>query len=396
MLALYVVAGLVATLHQAYLIHAVPNNFQIFRWSFANLRHGTDLYALHPEQYTDFYKYSPTFALLFAPFSVLPVAAGLWLWKTANALVLVWAVNRLLPGRAATMVLGLVFLEMFRALQNAQSNSLVAGLVILAFVAFEERRQWKAAVVIAVGTMVKIFPVGSLLFALLHARRARFALCFACAMLGAVALPLLVTSPAALLAQYRSWGALQSVEAMHRAGMMAQLHIWFGVDWPNWPVQAVGTLVLLVPVALWPSRWGDPRFRLRLLASLLGYLVLFNQRAESPTWVIAVSGIAIWYVATPRTRLHDWAMALTIIFVSLVSTELVPPALRRDVVGRYEIRTLAVLFAWLVMQWELVASRARLAFSPSDASRVGHPRTSEQPLHPAQPAAPWPAGWNDA
>src|SRR5690349_14996817 len=78
MLALYVVAGLVATLHQAYLIHAVPNNFQIFRWSFDNLRDGTDLYALHPEQYTDFYKYSPTFALLFAPFSVLPVAAGLW------------------------------------------------------------------------------------------------------------------------------------------------------------------------------------------------------------------------------------------------------------------------------------------------------------------------------
>ena len=42
------------------------NNFWIFRAAFDHLRTGADLYAAYPELHTDFFKYSPTFALLFA------------------------------------------------------------------------------------------------------------------------------------------------------------------------------------------------------------------------------------------------------------------------------------------------------------------------------------------
>ena len=46
-------------------------------------------------------------------------------------------------------------------------------------------------------------------------------------------------------------------------------------------------------------RWGDADFRLRFLCSLLVFLVIFNHRSESPSFVIAMAGIAIWFVSLP-------------------------------------------------------------------------------------------------
>ena len=79
MLALYVASAALVTVQQAMLGHS--NNLSIFRSASLNLLAGGDLYAAHPEQHLDFYKYSPTFALLFAPLSALPyrTAAAVWL-----------------------------------------------------------------------------------------------------------------------------------------------------------------------------------------------------------------------------------------------------------------------------------------------------------------------------
>ena len=61
------------------------------------------------------------------------------------------------------------------------------------------------------------------------------------------ALPLIVTGPESLEMQYRSWYAIETrdVAPMPRygtggadlyAGLMGQFRVWFGVDWPHWPV----------------------------------------------------------------------------------------------------------------------------------------------------------------
>jgi hypothetical protein len=365
LLLLYVVTIVVVAIDKAHSHRGPDNNFLIFRWSFLNLRAGTDLYAPHPEQYLDLYKYSPSFAVLFAPFSLLPFGLALALWDALNALLLWLALDRLLPGRRGALAIALVYLEVLRSMQRSQSNALVAALVVLAYLAFEHRRQFGAAVAIAVGAAVKIFPLGALLFALFHPRKWRFALIFAATMAAVIALPLLVVSPHDLVAAYRSWHAREALDALSvggrgggglYGGVMEQLRIWLGVDWPNWPVQLAGTLVLLLPLAVGggPRRWRDPDFRRRLLASMLVYMVIFNHQSESPSFVIAVTGIAIWFVSTPRTRLHVALMALTILVVSISSTDITPHWLQRDVFVRYKLKTLPCFFAWLVMQAELL------------------------------------------
>ncbi|HEX4628156.1 MAG TPA: glycosyltransferase 87 family protein, partial [Gemmatimonadales bacterium] len=96
-LALYGVSAALVTVQQAVFGH--NNNFSVFRSASLNLFAGRDLYAAHPEQHFVLYKYSPTFAVLFAPFAYLPFALGFLCWSLLNALLLWYALDRLLPAR---------------------------------------------------------------------------------------------------------------------------------------------------------------------------------------------------------------------------------------------------------------------------------------------------------
>src|SRR5947209_20275768 len=156
-LALYVASAALVTVQQALLGHS--NNLSIFRSASLNLLAGGDLYAAHPEQHFDFYKYSPTFALLFAPLAYLPFALAYLCWSLLNALLLWYALDRLLPERPATLALALVYLEVLFSMQYGQSNALVAALLILAFVALEQGRQERAPALLGVAAFSKISPL---------------------------------------------------------------------------------------------------------------------------------------------------------------------------------------------------------------------------------------------
>ena len=205
---------------------------------------GQDLYAEYPAEHTDRFKYSPTFALLFAPFAWLPWPLALLLWNVLNALLLFVAVERVLPPRRALLALALLLLEVLRGMQNAQSNALVAALIILAFVAMERRRSWRAALAVALGACVKIFPLAALTFAIAapardphrcRRRRDRRG-----ARRAAAARPL----------ARRPRGAVRLVARRreHRRAAALVLRRWSSCivrrasRWPNWPIQLAGTL----------------------------------------------------------------------------------------------------------------------------------------------------------
>src|ERR1700737_4391371 len=99
------------------------NNFLIFRAASLHLLHGQDLYAAYPAEHFDFYKYSPTFALLFLPFALPPFGVAMLLWNALNAGALYLALGLVLPRRAAVVARVIVYLDMLGSLQNVQSNA---------------------------------------------------------------------------------------------------------------------------------------------------------------------------------------------------------------------------------------------------------------------------------
>ncbi|MEX2152021.1 MAG: glycosyltransferase family 87 protein [Gemmatimonadaceae bacterium] len=345
-IAAVIVVSIQATVHH-------NNNFEIFRTAWRNLSAGHDLYAANPNHF-DFFKYSPTFALLFAPFAVVPFGVGVFLWNALNAGSLYWSLGRVLTTEQALAARAIVFLDTVGSMQNVQSNALSAGLMILAFADLQRRQELRAAFAVVAGALIKIFPIAAAAFAIFRPYRLpRFAIYCVGIGIALLAAPLVVLSPAELAEQYRSWGAIQKSDALTRGySVMGQLEVWFGVAWPNWPVQLLGAAVLIAPLTRLSS-WGQSRFRLLFLASVLMFCVLFNHKAESPTFVVALAGVAIWLVLSPRTRGWWVTFAVVIVGTVLSSSDAMPEVLQEGLFEPYRLKTLPVLLVWVMTQLDL-------------------------------------------
>ncbi len=242
---LFAAAAIAVTVQKGILV-GHPGNFLLFRYTFHRLISGADIYNPPAGEMTGFL-YSPVFPLLFAPFAILPLALGLLLWNGVNALALAWGVKRLLPARAARVALVIVFLDMLRSLQNSQSNALVAGLIVLAFVALERERYGAGAAAILVGTFTKIYPLGAGVLGLLRPRPGRFVAIFLALGLLFAALPLVVLSPAAFVAIYREWWSILQRDsgAWQGKSVMRFFSALFGSTVPSLPIHGGAALALV-------------------------------------------------------------------------------------------------------------------------------------------------------
>jgi hypothetical protein len=363
------------------------NNFEIFRTSFHNLVAGRNLYVASVNHY-DFFKYSPTFALLFAPFAIVPFTVGMFLWNAVNAGALYWSLGRVLDPPLATAARGIVFLEALGSMQNAQSNALSAGLMILAFSELERRRELTAALAVAYGTLIKIFPLAAAVFALFRPYRLKnFALYGIMIAAMAIVAPLMVTSPDRLGTQYRGWEQISKTDALTRGySVMEHVHLLTGTDWPNWPIQLLGLVILLAPLIRF-TFWGHGRFRLLFLASVLMFCVLFNHKAESPTFVVALAGVAIWFLVVERGRLAWAALTLVVVLCVLSPTDVMPERLQQNFFQPYKIRTLPVLLVWILVQVELWSGNRSETGSFAIRPRPEGPAAIKSPEPASAPSA---------
>jgi hypothetical protein len=357
LVALYALTAALVTWQQIHLGHF--DSFLLFRWSFFHLSEGVSLYAPYPDLYVSRYQYGPSFGLLIAPFALLPVWLGLFLYNSLTIAVFYYAVRRLLPGRTGLLALLLLFFEVLRTTQNAENNALLAGLMVLAFLWLERDRFGRAAAAIAVGASFKIFPLAAAALALPHRWRWRFGGALAASLALLLLAPLLLTSASALLQQYQWWGEAQRGFSIRRLeSVMALIALVVPGDWPNWPVQFLGTALVLLPFAVRRADWGDPLFRRGMLYSVLVYVVLFNHQAESPSFVIAMTGVVAWYLTVDRRWYHHVVMVASWLLVSLLS-EILSGAALNACCRPWHYKTIPILLAWLIMQWELLAPRAR-------------------------------------
>jgi hypothetical protein len=348
------IGAVFAATYQQGVLHQ-NNNFLIFRAASLHLLHGNDLYAAYPTLHSDFYKYSPTFALLFLPFAVLPLGPSMLLWNALNAGALYAAIGMVVPRRGATVARAIVFLDMLGSLQNVQSNALVAGLIILSFAAYERRHTVLGTLGAGVGTAIKIFPLAAVSFAIFHPRKLRVAAAVTLGMSALLLLPLLVTSRETLRTQYASWHAIESKDALDRGYTVMQMaELLFRQHWPNWPLQLGGVILLNAPLFFRRDRWIDWTFRLTYLCSVLLFCVIFNHQSESPTFVIGVAGAAIWFASLRRPSRFEWAVfAFVIVCTVLASSDAMPEVLQREFFDRYRFKTVPCIVLWVVLQWRL-------------------------------------------
>ena len=334
------------------------NNYVIFKQSFFHLLQGRNLYVLFPIEQWDLYKYSPTFALAMGSLAYLPDWLGLTLWNILNALVLYWGIRSLpLNEKTKLSILWFVLLELLTSIQNAQSNGLLAGLMLLAFGSYHKGHTGRAALWLVAATFIKVYgAIGFALFFLFPQKPSFIAKAAAWTVLFAI-VPLVVPGLgiAGLLAQYKNWTLMMAADqsASYGLSVMGWLHTWFGVNGGKGVVTALGLALFLLPYGR-ITMLGQLRYQLLLLASMLIWVIIFNHKAESPTFVIAAVGAGLWYYTGPKTTVQRVAVVLFFIFTCMSPTDLFPRFVRDEIFKPYVIKAVPSIFLWVAVLWDLM------------------------------------------
>jgi hypothetical protein len=337
------------------------NNYLIFKQSFYHLIHQGDLYALFPTEHYDYYKYSPTFALFMAPLAILPNFIGLFLWDLINALPLFLAIKYLpnINEKNRKYILWFIVLELITSLQNEQSNGLIAGLIIISFLLFERRNFFIGTLLIVFSVYVKIFGIVALALLLMYPNKIKnigytlfwFLILFV--------MPLLVVPFHQLAFLYTSWKGLLANDVSISVGYSVSgwLLTWFGIDAPKSLVLGLGVIVFCIPLFR-IKLYKEYFFRLFLVASTLLWIVIFNHKAESPTFIIAICGAALWYFPQTRKTENFILIIAALVFTALSPSDIFPRFIRKEFFEPYVIKAVPCILIWFKLIWDMVFYKA--------------------------------------
>jgi hypothetical protein len=332
------------------------NNYLIFKSSFNHLLQYKDLYKLHPKDHYDYFKYSPSFALFMFLFHPMPDLLGLIIWNLLNALVLFYGIRALpdIQDKRKNFILWFIVLEMITCIQNFQSNGIMAALIILTFIAFEKQQPAVAALFLVLSIYLKLFGVIALMLFILYPDKLKFLGFFLIWFILVGLLPLLVVSLNHLIFLYSSWINLlhQDQIVSYGQSIMGVLYTWFNLTLPEYSVLFAGLIFLIFPLFK-RINYQHYGFRLSFLSSILIWVVIFNHKAESSTYIIAMSGAAIWYFSQEKDLFNSVLLFFALLFTSVSVTDIFPKVLRDKIILPYMIKALPCILIWFKTSYDL-------------------------------------------
>lgn len=333
------------------------NNYVIFKQSFFHLIHYQDLYIEYPPEYYDLFKYSPTFSLFMGLYAGFPDWLGLILFNLTNTIVLILGLRCLpLEKKTINTFLAFIVIETLISLTSSQTNILITGLLILSWHFMDKGKLFWAALMIVLTIYIKIFGIVALSLFLLYPSRWKAALYTAFWTVIVGLLPLIVVSPEQLTILYKSWLGLLSMDHDASVGVSfyGWLHTWFGFNFDKQLFVLIGAAIFCVPLLRF-REWGNPVYRLSILASVLIWVVIFNHKGESPTYIIAMVGVAIWYFTkADRSKVDLVLLLLALVFTSFSSTDVITPYyIARTYVEPYSVKAVFCVIIWFKLIYDL-------------------------------------------
>lgn len=334
------------------------NNYIIFEKSFHHLKNNQDLYVLHTEEHWDLYKYTPTFSVFFGLFAIFPDWVGLNLWNLLNAFVLLFAVYYLprLNNTQKGAILAIVLIELMTSMQNEQSNGLIAGLLVFAFGLLENKKYFLAIMCIVFSAFIKLFGIVGLVLLLFYPQKWKLALyTIACAAI-LFLLPLLFIDTTQYIFLYKSYMRMLAEDhsASYGLSVMGWLDTWFGLNINKNTIVLAGVVIFLIPF-IKLKQYQNYTFRLLALSSVLIWIVIFNHKAESPTFIIAMTGVATWYIISEKSLLNSILFICAFVFVSLSPTDIFPRYIRNEFVIPYVLKAFPCILIWGKIIYDMLA-----------------------------------------
>ncbi len=345
------------------------NNYEIFTGVFHHTLQQTNLYTSYPAEYFDTNHYGPLFSVVIAPFALLPRQLGCLVWCIANAWVLFYAIRRLrLTKQQQQIILLIGLVEMLTAIHSVQFNPMLTGFIVLSYVMVEEEKDIWATLFIVLGLMIKLYGIVGIAFFWFSRHKLRFILSFISWFVLLFCLPMILSSPAFIIQSYKDWYQslveknaanieFKQPNIMQDISVMGMIRRIFRVDDLNTLLIAIPAAIVYAIPFLRVKQYSQASFRMSYLCLALIGVVIFSSSAESPTFVIAVTGVAIWYVIQPggNNRKGNYALlAFVILLTSLSATDLFPRYVKDHFILPYSLKALPCFVVWCVIAGQLL------------------------------------------
>jgi hypothetical protein len=282
---------------------------------------GNDLYYRDrpADLHIDQYRYSPLVAVLLAPFSLLPEQLGGVLWRLLNTGVFlggwIWWLRAAAPlaidRRRGAIMLLLALPLALASVNNAQPNTLMAGLMLGALGAAAGQQWMLAALGMTLAAAVKGYPLAvALLLVVAYPRR--FAPWLLFTLLVALALPFLLQRPDYVAGQYASWYRVVADDDRKMwPWTLAYRDLWLLIRLCGLPISHGGYLAIQVGlgsvcalVVLTARRMGWTRNSLLAIVWTLGagWMMLCGPATESCTYIVLAPALTWALVASTMPR----------------------------------------------------------------------------------------------
>jgi hypothetical protein len=335
------------------------NDYLIFKGVFWHLWEQKNLFAEYPHEYFDSNHYGPVFSMLIAPFSILPTWIGAIIWALLQAWILLFAIRRLpVSEKQQLIIVAIAAIDMMTATHNLEFNSMLTAWMILSFVLVEKENDFWATFFIAAGFLVKLYGIGGILFFAFSKHRLKFVLSFLFWLVILFCLPMLFSSPRFIIQSYYDWydslivkntknislvlsGGWQDISVM---GLIRRV---FNIALDNLSVLLPAAALIAIPLLRF-RHYLSLQFRLSYLAIVLISVVIFSTASESPTYVIAMTGVGIWYVLNMKQHSKEALvlLILALVLTSLSSTEFMPK-LAKAYIRAHSLKALPCFLVWL-------------------------------------------------
>ena len=138
--------------------------------------------------------------------------------------------------------------------------------------------------------------------------------------------------------------------------VMGWLKSWFGADPPKLFIVIAGAALLMLPL-IKINQYGRIIFRKAMLASIMIWVIIFNHKAESSTFIIAVAGAAIWWFSIKPSKVLLALVVLLFIFTCLSPTDLFPRVIRKEWVEPYVLKVVPCIVLWFVIIAQMMGNK---------------------------------------
>ena len=344
------------------------NNYKIFKNVFYHTINKLPLYKEYPLEYFDHNHYGPIFSIVIAPFAMLPDYIGIPLWSLFNAGILAWAITQLpLKSSQINAILWICLHELLTTLLGLQFNPLMTAIIVLSFVYIEKAKDFWSAFFIVLGVFVKLYGIVGLAFFFFSKNKIKFILSLIFWSIVIFCLPMLLSSPEYIIQTYKEWferlveknnenAGLNSYQDISLMGIVRRFFQDSSI--PNLPF-LIGGIILFGLQYLRIKEYKEVSYRLMLLASVLIFTVIFSSGSESPTYIIAFVGVAIWFVIQPKpiSNFYILLFIFALILTSLSPSDLIPKYLKDNFIRPYALKALPCVLIWFTIFYEMLRNK---------------------------------------